>query len=106
MNDPYILKGHEPVSTDLLTWGKWMKDSANRRVAETIVAAGVRVSTVFLGLNHSFTPRAQPILFETMIFDGSKSKYQERYCTWDEAEAGHERAVVFARATIAAAEPK
>lgn len=31
--------------------------------------------------------------FETMIFGGEHDQYQERYSTWDEAEAGHKRAI-------------
>ena len=50
----------------------------------------VRVSTVFLGLDHSFGgPR--PILFETMAFVDNKDVGCERYSTWAEAKAGHQR---------------
>jgi hypothetical protein len=53
----------------------------------------VTVSTVFLGLDHSFGG-GPPVLFETMVFgmpDGSE--YQDRYHTWQEAEAGHREVV-------------
>jgi hypothetical protein len=53
--------------------------------------AKVYVSTVFLGLDHSFG-EGPPQLFETMIFGGEHDEYQERYSTWDEAEAGHKKA--------------
>lgn len=57
---------------------------------------GRRVSTVFLGINHNFYGK-KPILFETMIFDYKNADgddiYSERYSTWDEAKAGHERAI-------------
>ena len=46
------------------------------------------VSTVFLGMDHSFDG-GTPVLFETMIFGGEYDQFQERYCTWDEAEEGH-----------------
>ena len=49
----------------------------------------VSVSTVFLGMDHSFGG-GSPVLFETMIFGGEHDQYQERYCTWDEAEKGHQ----------------
>lgn len=52
----------------------------------------VRVSTIFLGTNHAFFG-GTPILFETMIFGGEHDEYQERYATWEEAEAGHQRAI-------------
>lgn len=59
------------------------------------------VSTVWLGLDHSFSwlPADQivnPLIFETMIFcsDGSNElgDYQERYSTEEEALEGHEKA--------------
>ena len=52
------------------------------------------VSTVFLGLDHSFDGQT-PILFETMIFSDLivNDEYQVRYATYDEAILGHWRAV-------------
>lgn len=50
------------------------------------------VSTVFLGLDHSYNgPR--PILFETMIFNGPHDGFMRRYSTYDEALAGHNKVV-------------
>lgn len=76
---------------ELITWGRWM-EGADRRVAQDSVW-GVRVSTVFLGCDHRWnfdgSDAPQPILFETMVFGGVFDEYQERYCTWDEAVAGH-----------------
>jgi hypothetical protein len=52
------------------------------------------VSTVFLGIDHNYSLEGPPVLFETMIFvDGPLSEFQERYCTWEEAKRGHERAL-------------
>jgi hypothetical protein len=52
------------------------------------------VLTVFLCINHNFFHTGRPVVFETMIFEGDEPlNYQERYCTWKEAEEGHERAV-------------
>lgn len=61
----------------------------NKRVATTS-RIDARVSTVFLGMNHRFAP-GPPILFETLVFGGPSDNLVERYCTLDEAEAGHER---------------
>lgn len=89
--DRYILVGHELVEEpDLLTWATWFED-ADRQVADSI-QGDVRVSTVFLGLDHGWGGRAQ--LFETMVFVGDESQDCERYATWDEAEAGHARWVM------------
>lgn len=93
MNDHYILKGKTPVKTDLMTWARSFEASAGRIVAQTGQGSGGKawVSTVFLGLDHSFG-NGKPLLFETMIFGGDHDEYQERYSTWDEAEAGHRKA--------------
>ena len=88
----YILEGKTVVEcSDLLTWARWFED-ADRGVAKDIIN-DVKVSTVFLGLNHSFTEDGPPILFETMIFGGKFDDELWRYATWEEAEAGHAKAV-------------
>ena len=85
MIDKYILDGHTPKQVkDLMEWANWF-ETADRVVAKTTVR-NLEVSTVFLGIDHSFGGSV-PILFETMIFGGEN--YQERYATWEEAEAGH-----------------
>lgn len=48
------------------------------------------VSTVWLGVDHSFSFSNKPILFETMVLGAD---YQDRYSTWEEAEEGHKKAV-------------
>lgn len=50
------------------------------------------ISTVWLGLNHSFTG-GPPILFESMIFGGGYDGDMQRYTTEAEALAGHQHAV-------------
>lgn len=76
---------------DLMEWARWFEEG-NRRVDETTLTIGdVRISTVFLGIDHSFSMLgdAEPILFETMIFGGPLDEYQVRYATWEQAKAGH-----------------
>ena len=51
---------------------------------------GVEVSTVFMVMEHGRDELDRPILFETMVFGGPHDGLQQRYCTWQEAEAGHE----------------
>ena len=96
--DKYILEGHTPVpEADLLKWGKWMETS-NRIVKKDIATVKfegdnlgeVRVSTVFLGLNHSFLEEAEPLLFETMVFGGPLDQEMDRCSTWEGAEKMHE----------------
>ena len=55
------------------------------------------VSTVFLGIDHNFGGKGKPILFETMVFgkgDLVPDNWMARYCTWEQAEAGH-KAIVY-----------
>jgi len=63
----------------------------DRRVADDLVGP-YRVSTVFLVIDHDFSFKGPPVLFETMVF-GRETDYQDRYCTWDAAVAGHTKAV-------------
>lgn len=89
MSDTWILNGHEPVPADMMARGKWF-EAADRHVGST-ERDGIRVSTVFLGINHRFG-EGPPLLFETMIFGGIEDGWQERCSTWDEATALHQRA--------------
>jgi len=77
----------------MLVWAKWCGEGERRRVQQDIFNGKCNVSTVFLGLDHSFSDEGPPILFETMIFGGVFSEYQDRYATWDEAEEGHKKAL-------------
>jgi hypothetical protein len=94
MNDKYILDGKNVVSASLEEWAQWY-ETADRAVAKTSISDEVNVSTVFLGLDHSFGD-GPPQLFETMIFGGEHDQYQERFETWEQAEAGHKVAVSLA----------
>jgi hypothetical protein len=92
----YILKGRTPeLCEDVVEWARWY-DKADRRVADwqgTVNGQDVRVSTVFLGIDHDFSKDGPPILFETMVFGGERDQEQERYATWEEAEDGHAKFV-------------
>jgi hypothetical protein len=84
----YILVDRQVVEEpDFLTWAAWF-ETADRHVRDTF-QGDVRVSTVFLGLDHRFGGEGPPIVFETMAFVGHEDVGQDRYCTWAEAEEGH-----------------
>lgn len=100
--DYYILIDRLPVAVDVLTWGNWFRDIEQRRIGDDKFN-GVRVSTVFLGLNHNFGS-GEPVLFETMIFGGPLDNETWRYATYDQAERGHQEALT--QAQIAAAKIK
>lgn len=92
----YVLdKDHNAIPTDdVYEWAKMYEDnSKKRRVASTQVGK-YWVSTVFLGIDHSLGDDSPPILFESMVFSDTESDLDcKRYCTWNEALAGHERMV-------------
>jgi hypothetical protein len=91
MSDNYILEGHKAIPcTDLLEWAKQF-GSIDRHVADETIE-GIRISTVFLGLNHSFGC-GPPLLFETMVFGGILDNEMDRYTTWEQAEEGHKQMV-------------
>lgn len=93
MSAKYILVDRKAVPADLTTWAMFL-ESADRIVAKSQFG-DVCVSTVFLGLDHSFNG-GPPILFETMIFGRPHSDYQTRCSTWEEAEEMHRVACVLA----------
>lgn len=85
----YILQGHVAVPVDVLTWAQWFETAGAERIVGQETIGRWFVSTVFLGLDHSFGEGAR-YLFETMVFDeDGKSIDCTRYPTWDAAEAGH-----------------
>ena len=95
MTKRYILdnEGNPKQEPNLIKWAQWFEDIDNRQVATTIVGDDIRISTVFLALDHDFTNEGPPILFETMVFGGKLDDYQRRYVRIEEARAGHEATV-------------
>lgn len=98
----YYDRNGQPI--DMMTWAKTFEDHEARVVGQHWVR-GWMVSTVWLGLDHSFNPFSQgpPIIFETMIFppgddapEGDSiwsEQHCERYATEAAAQAGHDRAL-------------
>ena len=95
----YILEGRKPKPASQKQWRELfsLKNRYKRIVDKTLVGE-TEVSTIFLGLDHNYSYTGPPVLFETMIFGGEHDQYQERYTTWDDAEAGHAKAVALVKA--------
>jgi hypothetical protein len=89
----YVLIGKTPYQVfDMTDWGIWLESAiknGTKHVKQSYIGE-VLVSTTFLGLDHSFGGSV-PILFETLVFGGRLDGEMERYATYEEAEAGHER---------------
>jgi len=90
----------------LFEWAQLHQLPGYLRVASTTLPNGVHVSTVWLGIDHSFDGEGPPIIFETMAFEPEVevSPYfsrpyhpdlgiQRRYATEEEALRGHAEVV-------------
>ena len=91
MSGKYILdpNGEPSLCGNLLEWAEWF-EKAERRVARDVIG-DVTVSTVFLGLDHSFRSQGPPVVWETMVFGGKYDQEQDRYTSREQAEQGHHR---------------
>lgn len=94
----YKLEGKKAViCPSLIEWAQWI-GTANCHVADEIIEE-IRISTVFLGLDHNFLRRGDPLLFETMVFfPNGETGRMCRYFTWEEAEEGHKKIANLIRA--------
>jgi hypothetical protein len=93
----------EVITCDLLTWTQNLH-GRHRIIAQEDLEGGYWISTVFLGLDHSYNPKGPQMWFETMIFEPPTGEdlalgrphgeiiYCDRYSTRMEALAGHEAA--------------
>jgi hypothetical protein len=83
------------VETTLLEWSDFLENHHKERIVKQEIVNGKNISTIFLGLIHSYDESKLDI-FETMVFDiykGGRDIYCERHDTWQEAEDGHKRAI-------------
>ncbi len=74
---------------DLIAWGTALQ-TLDRKVAKENVL-GLKISTIFLGLDHRLGGDGPPLLFETMVFrEGDWTDLEcQRYEHYEEALAGH-----------------
>lgn len=94
-NRYFILDENEvihPVSNIMELAGQFPKSLARTWIATRRQSSFI--STIFLGINHSWDDTRPPVLFETMVFDGKRNDvFQDRYETIGEARVGHVVAV-------------
>jgi hypothetical protein len=94
MSTWYILdNNNKPIPASITEAADWLEESSDRRTVKRDEIGDILVSTVFLGLDHSWTPGGKPVLWETMIFGGEHDQYQERYTSHKDALEGHEKAL-------------
>jgi hypothetical protein len=94
----YILTAdNQPVAVSVREASKWIEENPTKKqigfdILEDENGNEISVSTVFLGLDHSWDNQGL-ILWETMIFGGINDQYQERYNSYEDALEGHQRAI-------------
>ncbi len=87
---------HNVVAATRDEWAEFFEDNEKRQVAYDEIRHGeatIKVSTVFLGLNHNLLP-GPPLWFETMVFwPGNEGwdQYQERHENWQVTAYRHSR---------------
>jgi hypothetical protein len=84
---------------DMMTWAKLLEDFPGRQIGE-FADERLRISTVWLGLDHNRRCGGRPLIFETMIFlkEGADvapefNEAQWRWHTKEEAKDGHDTLV-------------
>ncbi len=97
MGEYYILdENDKPVlEKDLIAWAKWFEENIKRKrvvLTELNGPEDIKVSTVFVGLNHNFG-RGEPLLYKTIVFGGELDNEMDRYATKEQALKGHKRMV-------------
>ena len=92
MSDKYRPDGSPYPEGDegLFEWAKDIEDNSKRLLRQETLPNGIRLSTVWLGLDHRFG-KGPPLIFETMAFQDGDEILCERYSTRTEALDGHER---------------
>jgi hypothetical protein len=102
MREWYILEGKIPIPCDLQTFACWVEQHGKEKIVEQEEVGHYWVSTVFLGINYSWSD-SPPLLFETMVFDHSSKEHPydrlwiERTSTWEMALEAHQRGVAWAK---------
>ena len=84
MSDYYDREGR-PM--EMMAWTRRFSNLDYKRVASDY-DGDVHVSTVWLGLDHSFG-EGPPLIFETLVFGGPLDGEMDRYSTLEQARAGH-----------------
>jgi hypothetical protein len=97
MSEFYILDENKKViPATREEWSNFRENLENKIVKQENVGEHC-VSTVFIGLDHDFL-EDYPHIFEIRIFKGNvPTLYCDRHLTWEQAIAGHEKAVKIAQ---------
>jgi hypothetical protein len=100
--DTYILddQGNAVPEPKMERFYAWLAHPEKRMIGCDDLPDDVRISTVFLGIDHNHSGRGPPVLWETMIFGGPHDGYQRRYTSRGAAFEGHNVAVALAKGEV------
>ena len=85
----YRLENKVPVPCSAEAAAAFFKDE--RRFIARDTAGNYTISTVFTVVDHQWEAKAEPILFETAVFDAEDERVEVQfYATYADAEAGHQ----------------
>jgi hypothetical protein len=96
MSDYPLYYDREGRPVSMREWADTMGTGRDRHVALDYVGE-VKVSTVWMGIDHNWSGTGPPLIFETMIFGGSHDEECWRYSTEAAALAGHDQALTLMR---------
>jgi len=89
----YILdENYKPIPASIAEYQTWTEEDPGNKIVKQENIKNVLISTVFLGLDHAYASK-EPILWETMIFEGKYDQYQKRYKSYEDAVKGHAHAL-------------
>lgn len=91
MTKSFLFFNQDGENIDIEDGVKFFESDAKRRIALTRIN-NLTISTVFLVIDHG-AGSGRPVLFESIVFKASNPIFTQRYCTKEEAKAGHDKLV-------------
>ena len=85
----YLLDGDKKPYNVTLEESYKLYDNPEMKITKQEYIGDILVSTVFLGIDHSFGKSEIPVLWETMVFGGLYNEFTQRYTSHEEALKGH-----------------
>jgi hypothetical protein len=87
-------ENNKPVASSAIEYSRWMEQNPTKKALKQEYIGDIYVSTVFLGLDHSWPEdESKPLLWETMIFGGEYDQFMDRYTSVEDALEGHQKAI-------------
>jgi hypothetical protein len=91
----YILDENDnPIKVGIRERSEFFESNRDKIVVScTKFDDDIKLSTVFLGLDHNFSGEGGPVLYESLWFGGVHANEMRRYRTKQEALSGHEEMI-------------